>query len=303
MMAAMHSRTIRGLVGTEVRALLRSYRRGTSDPTVRMAADGIWRATRTPEGPATTNYRIDVDAVHVRAWGDGAGWAVEQAPALCGALDDVSTFRPDHPLVAELWRRRPGLRIGATGTVFETLVPTILEQKVIGRQARRSYAQMVWRLGEPAPGPAPRALRLPPTPARLAATPPFAFHPWNVEEKRAATIGRAARAAARLDATVALPRREAYRTMTAVSGIGPWTAAEVGAVALGDPDAVSVGDFHLPNLVSWVLAGEARGDDDRMLELLEPFRGHRGRVIRLLGSAGTPPKFGPRLPLVDIAGI
>jgi 3-methyladenine DNA glycosylase/8-oxoguanine DNA glycosylase len=78
-------------------------------------------------------------------------------------------------------------------------------------------------------------------------------------------------------------------------GIGPWTAAEVARLALGDPDAVSVGDYHLPNLVAWTLAGEPRGTDERMLELLEPFRGHRGRVQRLLESGGAhAPRYGPR---------
>ena len=66
--------------------------------------------------------------------------------------------------------------------------------------------------------------------------------------------------------------------------------------ALGDPDAVSVGDFHLPNVVAFALAGEPRADDARMLELLEPWRGHRARVIRLLEASGIQaPKYGPRL--------
>jgi 3-methyladenine DNA glycosylase/8-oxoguanine DNA glycosylase len=89
---------------------------------------------------------------------------------------------------------------------------------------------------------------------------------------------------------------EAYARLMAVPGIGPWTAAEVGVRALGDPDAVSVGDFHLPNLVAFALAGEPRANDARMLELLEPYRGQRARVIRLLElSAIRPPRYGPRL--------
>ena len=96
----------------------------------------------------------------------------------------------------------------------------------------------------------------------------------------------------------------AYRRLRALPGIGPWTAAEVAMRALGDPDAVSVGDFHLPNLVAFALAGEARGDDARMLDLLEPYRGHRGRVIRLLEASGLrPPVRGPHLQLRSIAAI
>ena len=73
-------------------------------------------------------------------------------------------------------------------------------------------------------------------------------------------------------------------------------------MALGDADAVSLGDYHLPHLVAWALAGKPRGSDELMLELLEPYRGHRGRVLRLLQLAGiTAPRFGPRMPLRWIA--
>jgi 3-methyladenine DNA glycosylase/8-oxoguanine DNA glycosylase len=92
--------------------------------------------------------------------------------------------------------------------------------------------------------------------------------------------------------------------LRAYPGIGPWTAAEVTLRALGDPDAVSVGDFHLPNVVAFALAGEPRGDDARMLELLEPWRGHRARVVRLLEASGIEaPKFGPRYAASDRRGM
>ena len=97
---------------------------------------------------------------------------------------------------------------------------------------------------------------------------------------------------------------DAYRRLRAFPGVGAWTAAEVAHIALGDVDAVSVGDFHLKNQVSWALAGEARGTDERMLELLEPWRGQRARVLRLLGTGGIQaPRFGPRLPTQSIAAI
>jgi 3-methyladenine DNA glycosylase/8-oxoguanine DNA glycosylase len=155
-------------------------------------------------------------------------------------------------------------------------------------------------LGERAPGPVP--LLLPPEPARIAALPYYVFHRFNVERRRAETVRLVARHARRLEETTAMSPADATRRLRALPGIGVWTAAEVSLVALGDADAVSVGDYHLPNHVAWALAGEARADDARMLELLEPYRGHRGRVIRLIvaGHPG-PPKFGPRLPLNSIA--
>jgi 3-methyladenine DNA glycosylase/8-oxoguanine DNA glycosylase len=140
-------------------------------------------------------------------------------------------------------------------------------------------------------------LRLPPTPATLAGLPYYEYHPFGVERRRAELIRRVAARAAWFEGVVDLPLADAYARLTAVPGIGPWTAAEVAVRALGDVDAVSVGDFHLPNLVAFALAREPRAGDARMLELLEPYRGQRARVIRLLELSGIrPPSYGPRLP-------
>lgn len=267
----------------------------------------VWRATRTPAGPATVQLTTVAGAgeVVVRAWGPGAVWATETAPEVVGAADDVDGFRPRHPLVAGLHRRLAGLRIVRTRAVFEALVPTIFEQKVVALEARRAYAGLVRRYGSPPPGPrdvVPPKLRLLPAPDTVAGLPSYAFHPLGVERKRADTVRLAARHARRLQEAVGLTPADARRRLQALPGIGPWSAAEVAIVALGDADAVSVGDYHLPHLVSWCLAGEPRGSDERMLELLEPFAGHRGRVLRLLEASGmTAPRYGPRMPLRNIA--
>jgi 3-methyladenine DNA glycosylase/8-oxoguanine DNA glycosylase len=189
-----------------------------------------------------------------------------------------------------------GLRITRTRAVFEALVPTVIEQKVTGHEARRSYREMVRRWGEPAPG--PPGLRLPPSAATLARLPYYALHPVGIEMRRAVTVLTAARHAGRIDALAEAPLDEADRLLRTLPGVGPWTSAEVAIIALGNADAVSVGDFHLPHMVSWALAGERRGSDERMLQLLEPFAGHRGRVCRLIAAAGLgPPRFGPRMQL------
>lgn len=269
----------------------------------------VWRATRTPDGEATISVRTTAadGTVVARAWGPGAAWAVEHLPDLIGERDDVSTFDPGprNGLVAQLWSRFGGMRVPRTRSVAEFLVPVVLEQKVIGKEARRSYAALVHRFGTPAPGPAgvvPPGLRVPPPAAVLAALPAFAYHPFGVEQKRADVVRRVSASAARVDAVVGVPLEEAHRRLRAIPGVGAWTAAEVALVALGDADAVSVGDFHLPNLVSWALAGEPRGTDDRMLELLAPWPGHRGRVVRLLEKGVRhAPRYGPRLALREIS--
>jgi 3-methyladenine DNA glycosylase/8-oxoguanine DNA glycosylase len=263
------------------------HRHGPRDPSVRVEPDGLWRATFTPEGPATIRLDIAGSIVDAQVWGAGAAWVMDRLDLFVG-VDDVSTLTPQHVVVRDLQRRLPGLRIGATHAVLEALVPAILEQKVTSHEAHESYRRLVYALGEPAPG--PMKLRVPPAPDVLAAQPYWVFHRFGVERKRADVIRAVCARARRLEECIDLPAAESKRRLTYFTGVGEWTAAEVAARAFGDPDAVSVGDFHLPHLVSWVLAGEPRADDARMLELLEPYRGERGRVIRLieLGAARRP---------------
>jgi 3-methyladenine DNA glycosylase/8-oxoguanine DNA glycosylase len=277
-------------------------RRGPSDPTIRIGDGEVWRAARTPGGPASLRLRLNGARLLADAWGPGAGWMIEQAPALVGFDDHPDAFRPTNRLLADLHRHHPGLRLGRTGLVFEALLPTILEQKVPGVEAYASYAQLVRALGEPAPGDA--GLLVPPEPARLLATPYWVVHRFGIERRRFGVIQTVAGRARRLETTADMDPVDARRLLTSLPGIGPWSAAEVSVVAYGDRDAVSLGDYHLPHQVAWGLAGEVRGSDARMLELLEPYRGHRARVIRLLTLGGIQaPRFGPRMRLRRISAI
>jgi len=297
-----------------LRLTLGPHRRGRFDPALRFEVSGSsWRAARTPDGPVALFIELQPGGatVRARAWGPGAERALAGLDALLGLDDTPEALVPRHPVVADAARRLRGLRIGRTGSVLEALVPAILEQKVTGAEASRAYRGIMARWGEAAPGPAGRhGMRVPPDPAVLAALPYYAFHPIGLERRRADLIRMVARDAARIERladAAAGPGgdpADAYRALQAYAGIGPWTAAEVGFRAFGDPDAVSVGDVHLPNLVAWALAGEPRATDERMLELLEPYRGQRGRVIRLLEAAGVEaPRYGPRMAPRGIEGI
>jgi 3-methyladenine DNA glycosylase/8-oxoguanine DNA glycosylase len=274
-----------------------------SDPTVGFDAAGAWFATRTPDGPGTLHLARDGGGLLATAYGPGTAWLIECADAIAGLRDDLTGFdelATRHPLVRRLAREHSGLRFAATGRIFHHLVPAVLGQKVSGKEAHRSYIRLLRHFAtEPAPGPNAR-LRLPPDADAVAATPYWTFHPFGVEQKRADALRRVAAQAAALERTA--DAAEATKRMTTVPGIGVWTAAEVVRAAFGDPDAVSVGDYHLKNIVSYALAGEPRGDDARMLELLEPFAGHRGRVCQLLGAAGiSAPRYGHRMPLRSFA--
>lgn len=275
---------------------------GRHDPCARFVDGTYWWATRTPDGPASLSLHRDNASLMAQGYGPGAGWVVERADAVAGLRDDLTGFdelAAGHPVVARLARAHRGLRLPATGRLFTRLFRAILEQKVTGKEAYRAYAATVRHFREPAPGPL-ATLLLPPDPAAVAATPYWVFHPFGVEQRRADTLGRAAVAAERLERCA--DAAEATARLTAIPGIGAWTAAEVVRTVYGDADAVSVGDYHIPNTVAWALAGEPRGDDARMLALLAPFRGHRGRVCALLEAAGIgAPRYGPRMPVRSFA--
>ena len=268
---------------------------------LRLRDGEAWRATLTPEGPATVHLHHSNGAVEVEAWGPGGRWAAGRAATLCGEDDDDTGFSPTHPLLADIRRRHPGLRMPKTQAVFEALVPVVLAQKVTSVEAHRSYRELSQALGEPAPG--PPGLTVPPSAVVLARTPYWTFHRFGVERRRAEVIIRAARSATRLEETVSMDLPTARRRLEAFPGVGQWTAAKVAQVALGDADAVPVGDYHLPHSVAYALEGVPRSTDERMLQLLEPYQGHRARVIRLIGVAGiTAPRYGPKMPLRNIAG-
>jgi 3-methyladenine DNA glycosylase/8-oxoguanine DNA glycosylase len=314
-------RTLSPEVPLDLRRTLGIHGRGPGDPSVRFEVSGsTWRATRTPDGPVTMLIELrpgdggrgdGPGVIRARAWGPGSGWALGRLEGLIGLDDDPAALVPRHEAVADAVRRVRGMRIGHSGAVLEALVPAILEQKVTGAEAGRTYRGLLARYGEEAPG--GFGLRLHPEPAVLAGLPYHAFHPLGLERRRAELIRAVAREASRLERLGAAAegpgadpaaRAAAYAALQAFPGIGPWTAAEVGMRAFGDADAVSVGDFHLPNMVAWALAGEPRGTDERMLELLEPYRGQRGRVLRLLELSGAQaPRRGPRMAPRRIDGI
>lgn len=294
----------------DIRLTLLVHRRGPQDPTFRIDAPGaVWRTSLTPVGPATLRLAgknagaAGGSLIQAWAWGEGAAWLLAQTPDLLGARDSPDDFRPVHPRLRELVRRFAGLRIGRTDRVLEALVPAVLEQKVVGREARRAWRHLVMRYGTPAPGPAPPGMRVPPSAARWQAIPSWDWHRAGVEAVRARTIAAAARLASRLEEVTSLAGPDADRLLQSLPGIGGWTAAEVRQRACGDADAVSVGDYHIPGQVGWVLAG-APADDAGMLELLAPYAGQRYRATRLIELSGLgPPRRGPRMSARDYSAI
>ncbi|KHK95648.1 3-methyladenine DNA glycosylase [Microbacterium mangrovi] len=280
----------------DLRLTLGIQRHGVGDPTFQIAHDVVWRASRTPAGVATLALRQSADGVvRAAAWGAGAECALDRVPRLCGADDDDAGFDGSaHPVVASSLHRHPGLRLSANDEVFDSLVAAIFEQKVTGLQAFGAWRRILTRHGERAPGPTPRPMFAPPTVAGWRAIPSWSWHRAGLEPPQSRTIVTAADRAASILRSATDPVA-ADRVLTALSGIGAWTSAETRIRAFGDPDAVSVGDYHLAHEVGFALTGQ-RTDDDGMLRLLAPWAGQRQRAVRLIRLSGVrEARRGPRL--------
>lgn len=273
---------------------LRLHQMGRRDESIQVDEDGIAFASRTRAGAVVLRLApLDPHRVRVQSWGPGAEHAAERAEWLLGLDDDPTTFDPNaggaiDPVVAKRLRRlaraQEGARLGRCLSLFEVVVRIVLQQRVTWIEATRARRWLTQRYGEPAPLP---ELALPPDPRKLAAAPYYELHPAGVERSRAKTLRTLAERAEAIDAIGELPPEEAKAALFALPGIGPWSTGMIAGFGLGDPDAVPVGDFHLPNVVSSFMAGEPRGDDRRMLELLKPWKGHRFRVVRLLFDGGV----------------
>ncbi len=241
--------------------------------------------------------RPQLATIELEAWGSGASWALEQAPELLGAADEVTSFVPADPRVRAAWDRNPHWRVVRTRRVLEALVPAVIEQKVTGEEAWTGWRLLLRRFGQVAPGPGgSRRMRCPPSPKALTQIPSWEWLRCHIDGARSQPIVRAARVSDALERTVGMPSDEVERRLTSLPGIGVWTAAEVRQRAHGDADAVSFGDYHIATHVGWALTGAAISDEE-MEQLLERDRPHRYRVqhvvtTRLPGR----PRRGPRMP-------
>lgn len=248
------------------------------------------RAEPGPAGPLILEATQRGDQVDVAVWGPASTSpaarerALDAARAWVGWYDDVPdlvALTAGHPPLQQAARRIGAVRLSRLPRVGEAVGRAVLSQLVQGVEAHRSIAQLAAAVGEPAT----RHLWSWPTPTALGHTPAYAMRRCGISLRSAAALHASALDDPQLerlrDDFVALDRR-----LRAIAGIGAWTSAEI-RLALGDPDAVSVGDYNLPGMVCHALAGAEPDEctDELMLHLLEPYRGQRGRVIQLVVRA------------------
>jgi 3-methyladenine DNA glycosylase/8-oxoguanine DNA glycosylase len=284
---------------------LSPQRRGPGDPCYQLVDGAIWKTSLLPSGAVTARLTKSAPStVDCEAWGDGADEFAEQLPTLLGVHDDASDFAPAEPTIAAAYRRVPHLRLGRTNRVMEALVPAILEQRVAGKDAFRAWRLLVTKFGTPAPGPAPARMRVPPAANVWRRVPSWEFHLANVDPGRARTLVGCTQRADALERLSARTPEDARSALMTLPGVGVWTAAEVAQRAWGDADALSIGDYHLSNVVGSTLLGH-RIDDDEMVELLEPLRPHRFRAVRLLEVSGMArnPRFGARQAIPNLRAL
>jgi len=284
---------------------LSPQRRGSGDPCYQLVDGAIWRTSLLPSGPVTGRIAKSAPTtIDCEAWGDGAAEFVEGLPALLGVHDDPTGFAPEDATIAAAHRRVPHLRLGRTNRVMEALVPAVLEQRVAGKDAFRAWRLLVTKFGTPAPGPAPARMRVPPPAEVWRRVPSWEFHLANVDPGRARTVVGCAQRADAVERLSSRAPEDARAALMTLPGVGVWTAAEVAQRAWGDADALSVGDYHLSNVVGSTLLGH-RIDDEEMLEILEPLRPHRFRAVRLLEVSGMArnPRFGARQAIPNLRVI
>lgn len=281
----------------DARLTLAGLRHGHLDPTHRVEPDGsLWRTALTASGPVSYRIRQQrLDDLLIDAWGPGSAELAEVIRDELGAADHPERFHPDHPFLRQAWRRRVGLRVPRTKRLFEALVPAVVEQRVVGRDAIAAWTRLVRRHGSTPPGPAPAGMRVPPTPEVWQSIPSWDWRQAGVDLHRSRTVSQAARHAANLDKTADDPDA-AYRLMASLPGIGTWTAAQVGQRALGDADALPLGDYHLGRTTGVALLGRPLADAE-IEDFYEQWRPHRYRVIRLIElTPGAAPRRAPRMP-------
>lgn len=284
----------------DLRSTLLPHRRGRHDPATVFADDGIWLAFRTEEGAATVRLTRSTSGVRMQGWGPGAGPALDSIPALLGADDDWSGVDVSgHPLLAEARHRNPGLRLTRSQRVVDALAAAVIEQKITSTEAFRAWRVLVTQHGDPAPGPAPHHMRVPPTAEGWRRIPSWDWHRAGVDPRRSRTVVETTARGSALQRLAAREGVDARRLLETFSGIGVWTSAEIVQRTHGDPDAVSFGDYHLSKTIGYALVGEEL-DDDGLAELLEPWSGHRQRVVRLVLATGIArPRHGARITIQD----
>jgi 3-methyladenine DNA glycosylase/8-oxoguanine DNA glycosylase len=255
---------------------------GLYDPTSSWSNGVLRKAFLGARGVDVIEMSSTGQGLAMRAMGADADAIVDDMRESLDIDDGYGTFAPAHPLLAKLHRSLGGMRLVRVPWRFDVAACTVLQQRVTVREAWQQWSRIARRYGDVAP----HDLRAFPGAERVANMESWRFEQLGVDPKRTRAMIGLARDVCRRGTFGWTDVSRVRKHMRAVRGIGPWTTEMTLGFGYGDPDALPLADLHLPHLVTWALARERRGSDERMQELLEPYRGHRFRAVRLLLAAG-----------------
>lgn len=189
--------------------------------------------------PPTRDVRVVPDLIEgIRRWLD-----LSVNPA------QVDGDLAAQPVLRPLVRRRPGMRVLGHPDPFFGLVRTILGQQVSVAAAGTHSARLAGHLAD--------GTRLPAAAELAAADPAALAAAVGIPQARGRTLVTVAEevASGRISLAPAADRSETLARLGQISGIGPWTLAEVRMRCLGDPDAWPAGDLVLRRALERNLAG------------------------------------------------
>jgi 3-methyladenine DNA glycosylase/8-oxoguanine DNA glycosylase len=257
-------------------------RLGAYDPTADLSDDFFRKAFFYHGEPAAIEICRVGKALNVCAYGTRADELLSETIDGLSQDDRYFDFSTDDGGILRLHRLLPGLRLLRVPWLYDMTCSAILQQRIRTVDAMRDWRRIAKRWGVPGP----LGLWTFPPAEVLAHVPRFELEAMGVDAKRARALLAFAKESRLVRFRVDRSFEEMRRLLLRVPGIGPWTAETVMGYGAGDTDAAIPGDLHLPRVVCYALAGEWDGCDERMMELLEPFRGHRFRIIRLLYASG-----------------
>ncbi len=263
---------------------------GAYDPTATLSESHFSKAFATENGVCVTLIKPVDGGVVISCEGPDAEPILEELKVFFQTHDGHDTFLPEHALLKRLRQEQRGLRLLRAPWLFDVACGAILQQRVRFIDAIKDWRQIALKHGVKTTSGAVAF----PSPPALAGLPPWELEALGIDPKRARSLIALAREIRLNPLRSQMTFSELRARLGRVPGIGPWTVETTLGFGAGDTDALPLGDLYLPHLVSYTLAGEPSGTDERMVELLEPYRGHRFRVVRLLfGARITIPRSGP----------
>lgn len=221
----------------------------------RVDAAGYARTLACPGGPALIAVRAlaGEHALELRVAGappaalpDIAATARRVLDLACDPARVGAALAAD-PLLGPLVARYPGVRIPGAWDPFECAVRAVLGQQVSVAAGRTFAARLVERCGEPVPAGGAGLTHLFPTATRLAHAD---LDGLGITTARAAALKALAHAVLERRLNFGAAPADVVAALTALPGIGAWTAQYVALRALGEPDAFPHGDWVLRRMAA-----------------------------------------------------